>query len=92
MDKNYKTIHENKVLINPPTECIEFDGNLAFPEQQPTLIEVLNNLENYILSLQRYEPEPKNDWVQMIENKDGEWVKISDVLALFRGTSSSAKK
>jgi hypothetical protein len=63
VEKHYKTVHENQVLI-------------GLPEQQPTLIEVLNNLENYILSLTTY-----NDWNEMDEN--GEYIKLEDVLALF---------
>lgn len=85
--KKFKTIHENKVLINPPTECVEFDGNLILPEQQPTLIEVLNNLRNYILSLQRYECNSNSGgqdcWCTMDEDKEGEYVKLEDIIKLF---------
>lgn len=69
MENKFKTIHENKVLINPP----------ILENNQPTMVEVLNNLENYILSLQRYEDE----WGYIVEKEDGRWVKIEDVLKLF---------
>jgi len=67
-----QTIHENKALMN------------AFIEPQPTLIEVLNNLENYVLSLQRYDA-GHNDSIR--EDEEGEYILLKDVLALF-----SAKK
>lgn len=69
MENKFKTIHENRVLINPP----------IIENNQPTVVEVLNNLENYILSLQRYEDE----WGYLVEKEDGRWVKIEDVLKLF---------
>lgn len=81
MCKLYRTIDENKVSIT----YVEFDGIL--PEPQPTLTEVLNNLENWILSLQRYECNTNSArqdcWASMVEDEEGEYVKLSDVLNLF---------
>ena len=75
--EKFKTIHENRVLINPP----------ILENNQPTMVEVLSNLENYILSLQRYECSTNSGgqdcWSTMDEDKEGEWVKIEDVLKLF---------
>ena len=72
-----KTIHENKVLINPP----------ILENNQPTMVEVLNNLENYILSLQRYYNSVEHGCPIMEEYEYGEYIKLEDVLTLF-----SAKK
>lgn len=65
--------------ISLNNKCIEFNGNL-FIEEQPTLTEILNNLENYILNLTRYD----NSYDQgIVENEEGEYIRLEDVLALF---------
>ena len=68
-----KTILENKVLINPP----------ILENNQPTMVEVLNNLENYILSLQRYYNSVEHGCPIMEEYEYGEYIKLEDVLKLF---------
>lgn len=73
-----KTIRENKVLINTP--IIEL-------QELPTLTDILNNLENYILSLPRWNNHSKYDNPYMLQDNDGEYIKLEDVLTLF-----SAKK
>ena len=70
MENKFKTIHENKVLINPPTE------SLVDKMQVPQL---LNNMKSYILSLQRY----RDEWGYIVENDNGEYIKLEDVLKLF---------
>ena len=52
-------------------------------EKPDTWFDVFNNVEALVNSLQRYTPEPKNDWVEMVKYKEGEYVKIEDVLTLF---------
>lgn len=69
--EKFKTVHENKVLINTP--IIE---SLVDKMQVSQLI---NNMRGYILSLQRYEDE----WGYLVKKEDGRWVKIEDVLKLF---------
>ena len=71
--EKFKTIHENKVLINPP----------ILENNQPTMVEVLNNLENYILSLQRYYNSVEHGCPIMEEYEYGEYIKLEDVLKLF---------
>jgi len=68
---NIKTIHENKVMINPPIDS------------PPTMIEILNNLEKFVLSLDRYD----NEWGYITKQDKGQYILLEDVLALF-----SAKK
>ena len=69
-----KTIHENKVLINPP----------IIENNQITMVELLNNLESYISSLQRYDNYSGEDNACFItEYKEGEYIKLEDVLKLF---------
>lgn len=69
--KKFKTVHENQVFI-------------GLPKQQPTLTDILNNLENYILSLDRYDNYSGEDNSCFItENKEGEYIKLEDVLKLF---------
>lgn len=73
---NFKTIHENKVLMT------------TLIESQPTLQEVLNNLEEYILKLDRYKDNANSGgqdcWFTMDLDEEGEWVKLEDILNLFR--------
>lgn len=68
--EKFKTIHENKVLINPPAESLV---------DKMQVLQLINNIKSYILSLQRYEDE----WGYLVEKEDGRWVKIEDVLKLF---------
>lgn len=78
MENKFKTIHENKVLINPPTESL-------VDKMQVT--QLLNNMKSYILSLQRYYCESCQssfgNYSDMTESEEGEYVKIEDVLKLF---------
>ena len=69
MENKFKTIHENKVLINP--SIIE--------NNKITMVEVLNNLKSYISSLPKY----RNEWGYVVENDNGEYIKLEDVLKLF---------
>ena len=73
-----KTIHENKVLINPPIESIT---------DKMQILQVLNNMRTYILSLPRYEYNINSGgqdcWCTMDEGKEGEWIKLQDALKLF---------
>jgi hypothetical protein len=76
--EKFKTIHENKALMN------------AFIEPQPTLIEILNNLENYVLSLPKivYKSDGTGyGYISEGKDESGVYVKLEDVLSLF-----SAKK
>ncbi len=68
----FKTIHENAVLLNPLTI------DEVFPKQ-PTLIEVLNNLDKLVLSLQRFDESEQG----IVKDNEGEYVLLSDVLSLF---------
>lgn len=68
---NFKTVHENKVLINTP--IIEL-------QELPTLTDILNNLENYILSLDRYD---SYSGEAPVRDEEGEYIKLEDVLKLF---------
>lgn len=73
-----KTVHENKVLINPPAESIV---------DKMQVLQLLNNMKSYILSLQRYECSTNSGgqdcWSTMDEDKEGEYIKLEDVLTLF---------
>lgn len=64
-------------MINPP----------IIEHNQPTMVEVLNNLQEYVLSLDRYECNTNSGgydcWSTMDLDKDGEWIKLEDVLNLF---------
>ena len=71
--EKFKTIHENRVLINPP----------ILENNQPTMVEVLSNLENYILSLPRWNNHSKYDNPYMLQDNDGEYIKLEDILKLF---------
>lgn len=79
---DFKTVHENKIKIPPPIE------SLVDKMQVPQL---LNNMRSYVLSLNRYECSTNSGgqdcWSTMDLDKDGEWIKLEDVLNLF-----SAKK
>jgi len=70
-----QTIHENKVLINPPQENIT---------EKMKELQLISNLKLAVLSLQRHDA-GHNDSIR--EDKEGEYIKLEDVLALF-----SAKK
>lgn len=60
---------------------------------QKTLQELFNSTGDFrykalellekVLELPRYNPEPKNDWVEMIEEKEGEYVELEDIISLF---------
>ena len=81
----YKTIDENKILINPPQEDLSkklnqetldiINSSLMFPKQ-PTLIEIINNLKEYVLTLDRYENSfglgYGDCWGEMVESKEGD--------------------
>ena len=69
--EKFKTVHENKALINTP--IIE---SITDKMQVPQL---LNNIKNYILSLPKY----RNEWGYVVENDNGEYIKLEDVLKLF---------
>lgn len=51
------------------------------------VLQVLNNMRTYILSLPRWNNHSKYDNPYMLQDNDGEYIKIEDVLNLF-----SAKK
>ena len=68
--EKFKTVHENQVFI-------------GLPKQQPTLTDILNNLENYILSLQRYYNSVEHGCPIMEEYEYGEYIKLEDILKLF---------
>lgn len=78
VDSHYKTIHENAVMINPPKES---DARL-FPKVE-TRTSIIAEFKNKILQLDKYYPEPDNEWASMSEDKDGEYVKLEDILNLF---------
>jgi len=75
--KKYLTIHENKNEI----EKYWIENN------QPTWTDIFNNIENYILTLDRYENSFGSGygdcWGEMVESEEGDWVKLEDVLKLF---------
>ncbi len=71
-------------------EIMRGDEELGLYEQ-PTLVEVINNLKDYVLTLDRYENSFGSGygdcWGTMEVDENGEYIKLEDVLALF-----SAKK
>jgi len=71
-----QTIHENKVLINPPQE--------QTTSEKYKIPELLEKMKAVVLSLQRYDA-GHNDSIR--EDEEGEYILLKDVLALF-----SAKK
>jgi hypothetical protein len=80
--EKFKTMNENKVMINPPTESLV---------DKIQVTQLLNNMSSYVLSLDRYECNTNSGgqdcWSTMDLDRDGEWIKLEDVLSLF-----SAKK
>ena len=66
--EQYKTIHENDARLFPKVE---------------TRTSIIAEFKNKILQLDKYYPEPDNEWASMSEDKDGEWVKLEDILNLF---------
>ena len=74
MENKFKTIHENNVQINP------FSIENQVKSQMESLRYRLKNLS-------RYESNTNSGgqdcWSTMDENKDGEYIKLEDILKLF---------
>ena len=68
MDKKFKTLHENKNDLE------------QFIRKQPTWVDVINNVNNAVYSLDRFTILPNGE---TLEDLDGEYVLFSSVLNLF---------
>ena len=75
VDRHYKTIHENAVMINPPKES---DARL-FPKVE-TRTSIIAEFKNKILELDRFTVVNSGE---LLEDLDGEFVRIEDILNLF---------
>lgn len=82
VDSHYKTIHENAVMINPPKES----DAILFPKVE-TITSIIAEFKNKILQLEKYECTTNSGgqdcWATMELDKEGEYVKIEDILNLF---------
>lgn len=80
VDRHYKTIHENKNDL----EQFYKEDSIIEKMKIPALI---YNLKISILSLDRYS-EVYERGTGVLENKDGEYVKLEEVLNLFSAKNS----